>query len=299
MTPPVDDQPRPALSHVFLTRFNLPTQGAESLVRAREGWLRDRWELFNRFTVPSMEQQTVRNFGWLIYFDSASPGWLLDGIAQHQERGLFRPLFRESVDTPELLADLRDLVGEQVGGDLLTTNIDNDDGLAADFVARVQAAPVSGPTTAIYLSTGLIRSQAGVYLRRDRRNAFCSVRSSWDEPVTCWQDWHNRLGRHMPVVEIAGAPGWLQVIHGANVSNRVRGRLITPAGLRSRFPGLLDDIPTPGPGDLLADGLVRYPLRVSRDAVRMGTRRALVRVLGKDGLNVLKDRLARLSRPTG
>ena len=30
-------------AHVFLTRFNLPSEGVESLIRAREGWLRERF----------------------------------------------------------------------------------------------------------------------------------------------------------------------------------------------------------------------------------------------------------------
>ena len=32
----------------------------------------------------------------------------------------------------------------------------------------------------------------------------------------------------MPVVQLDGPPAWLQVVHGSNVSNRVRGRIVSP-----------------------------------------------------------------------
>lgn len=70
---PADSALRTSVSHVFVTRFNLPTPGPESLVRAQEGWLRNRWELFCRYTVPSMRAQTSCDYDWLIYFDPESP----------------------------------------------------------------------------------------------------------------------------------------------------------------------------------------------------------------------------------
>ena len=77
-------------------------------------------------------------------------------------------------------------------------------------------------------------------------------------PLTCWSDWHNQLGRHMDVVEVEGEPGWLQVIHGANVSNRVRGTMTDPARYRALFPGtvipasLVTDLNSESPGPVIA-----------------------------------------------
>ncbi len=42
------------VDHVLLTRFNLPTPGVEGLIRAREGWLQDRIELFELYCAPSV-----------------------------------------------------------------------------------------------------------------------------------------------------------------------------------------------------------------------------------------------------
>jgi hypothetical protein len=291
---PADEAATAAVTHVLLTRFNLPTPGPESLIRAREGWLQTRWELFTTYTVPSVRAQTVQDFHWLVYVDTESPEWLLQGIAAHEAEGLYRPLYRTAVSAEDLRADIADVVGERREL-LLTTNLDNDDGLARDFVARLQAAPrPAGSRQAVYLTNGVIRSGDRLYLRVDRNNAFCSVRETWDEPVTCWHDWHVLLGQHMPVVEVGGPPAWLQVVHGTNVSNRVHGRLVSPRGLHARFPGLLADVPEPSRSRVLLDAAVLAPARTARDAVRAGGKAVVMKVLGKGGLDRVKLVISRV-----
>lgn len=275
------------ISHALLTRFNLPSVGEESIIRAQDGWLRDRWELFVRYTLPSVRAQTCRNFRWLIYFDPESPQWLIDRVAPLVEAGDFIALYRTQVPHATLLADLRDAFSDR-HGQLITSNIDNDDGLASDFVDRLQRMPGSAPRAALYLTHGLIKRGPELYVREDRRNAFVAVRESWATPVTCWMDWHTLLEQHMPVVESDGPPAWLQVIHGANVSNRVRGRLVAPEPYRAAFIGLLDDVTGPGPVDRLKDSLMVGPVRDARDAARRWVKGALLRLAGKSGLERIK-----------
>ncbi len=123
MSPP-DDPTVPRLSHLLLTRFNLPPPGLESLVRAQDGWLRARWELFTRFTAPSVPSQTERNFQWITFFDTESPQWLLDEIANRRKRGIYPALFRTSVGPAELIEDIRSVV-PAASARLVTTNLDN------------------------------------------------------------------------------------------------------------------------------------------------------------------------------
>ena len=85
------------LDHVLLTRFNLPSKGHESLVRAQENWLKNRVMLFERYCLPSVLAQTCRSFSWIIYFDPESPVWLLDWVRSHEQWGYFNPYFREEV----------------------------------------------------------------------------------------------------------------------------------------------------------------------------------------------------------
>jgi hypothetical protein len=278
--------------HVILTRFNLPSTGVESLVRAQEGWLRARVDLFERYCLPSVRAQRSKNFAWLVYFDPESPGWLLDKVRHYASDGLMRPIYRSAVSSEELLSDLKDATQHE-GRNLLTTNLDNDDGLAVDFVERLQRVQRTHDHEAVYFVSGLIKNGNRLYRRRDKRNAFCSVLESWEQPRTCWSEWHNLLGQTMPVVELGGAPGWLQVVHGTNVSNRVHGQLADAAPFTTLFPELLDDITAPGQFKLMRDRFLNQPWRHSNERARALLKRAVMGAMGKDGLDRVKLELAK------
>lgn len=287
------------VDHVFLTRFNLPSRGAESYIRAREGWLRERVRLFERFTVPSVRSQTAGNVNWVVYLDPESPGWLKDRMAELADEELLLPVYREEVSRDELLHDISAAVGKRSSW-LLTTNLDNDDGLAADFSERVQAAAIGASRRVIYLDRGLILAGDRLYLRTDRHNAFCSVSDTWEDPLTCWSAWHTELDRHMPAAHLDGLPAWLQVIHGNNVSNRVHGRLSSPAAFAAAFGPTLDQVSVPRSGARAADLLFGRPKRLTREVARGAAKRLLLAVGGRQGMesvherwNALKERWSR------
>lgn len=280
-------------AHAILTRFNLPSIGTESLIRAKDGWLKQRVGLFERYCLPSVAGQSNQNFRWITYFDPESPDWLRDRIEDWSHLTQFVPVFRSSVPQEQLVADIESVLGKS-HRHLITTNLDNDDGLANDFIDRIQALPASNSPTAVYLINGLILTDSRVYLRRDRTNAFCSVMEPMRTgALTCWHDWHNLLGESMPVTELGGPPAWLQVIHGSNVSNRVRGRLASSSQYRELYFGHLDEIRDPRRVDLLLDMLVHQPVRLVRDGLRTATKRVALKVGGKEGLDRLKLALRR------
>lgn len=281
--------------HVLITRFNLPTVGQESIVRADPGWLQTRWGLFQRFCLPSVRSQTVQDFQWLVYLDPQSPQWLIDAMDELSVEGTLIPRYRTVVEPETLRADL-DQITARDGGRLLTTNLDNDDGLAADFVARLRDAErdrliarPDEPRFALYLVAGLIRlGDRALYEHTDRTNAFCSVSDIGEAATTCWSNWHTLLGRDMPAVEVGGGPAWLQVVHGTNVSNRVHGSLTDPARHHVRFTSLVDDLPTPATSTLLLDRGLLTPARRSWEIARSVSKAGLFAVGGKSALDRVK-----------
>jgi hypothetical protein len=214
---------------------------------------------------------------------------LLDRINAYAESGLLHPVLRESVDVAALREDIAAVVPSP-GDVLLTTNLDNDDGLAADFCARLSAVETDHTRVALYVPDGLVLSGERLYLHRDRHNAFCSVREGWDDPITSWSEYHNELHKVMPVHELSGPPGWLQVVHGGNVSNRVRGHLVSPSAHQAGFPVELYAV-EPSQRQLMTDRLALAPTRRLRDGGRTVLRRAALRVLGKNGYHAAKARV--------
>jgi len=273
--------------HVLLTRFNLPSATAERVIRARKGWLEERVDLFERYCLPSVRAQTSKDFHWIIYFDPESPAWLKEWIDRHRSLGFYQPVCRQSVSPEELRADILSVIGTP-RDELITSNLDNDDGLSADFTERIRSAGRVGARTAIYIAAGLVKHGDRLYVLKDARNAFCSVRESWTSPVTCWCDWHNLLAFRMPVIEVDGRPGWLQVIHGRNVSNRIRGAYVSPASYAQDFPGLISDVRAPTARDRARDLLISRPMRLAKESGRQAVKAVVLRLLGKDGLNRAK-----------
>lgn len=275
------------IDHVLLTRFNLPSHGPEGIIRAKEGWLERRIVLFERYCLTSVRAQTCQKFGWLIYFDPESPDWLRWRIEGHAREGGYVPIFRASVSRAELIEDVTRAIGRN-HSHLMTTNLDNDDALAVNFVERLQAVKPQTERTAIYIANGLIKSHSRLYLRMDKKNAFCSVLDDWESASTCWSNWHTLLGKNMRALDLYDEPGWLQVIHGTNVSNRVRGKLISPGRYCDLFPGLLNDIRVPKSMDIISDLAFARPRRFARESARTTAKYVVMRTVGKEGLDRMK-----------
>lgn len=289
---------KPTIDHVLVTRFNVPTPGREGYIRAQEGWLKNRIELFEQFCAPSIDAQSLQSFHWLVYFDPDSPQWFLEWLESAQAPRRFTAIFRTSVSRDELVHDLKQITGGR-GNILLTTNLDNDDGLAVDFVQRLQSSVRTAQRTAHYLSCGIILRDGQTFLQHDARNAFCSVSEGWDAPVTAWADWHNRLELSMPVQVHTGAPAWLQVIHGRNVSNSVHGRLCNPSDYADLFPAALAGLPAPSTSLLAVERFALAPARAGRAAVRRAIKSLLLGTMGARGLDAAKNRFATFAARTG
>lgn len=278
------------IPHVFLTRFNLPANRVEQSIFSDE-WLTDRMRLFEKYTVPSVRQQT--NVRWIIYLDQSTPPWLRDRMSELEAELPLWPFYLDRALTPQAIrSHLKEVVPE--GGPVMTSNLDNDDGLASDYVDRLRALVPDIRPVALYLTAGLIRADGEVYRRHDRSNAFSAVVDDLSSATfeTCWSRFHNQLEEVMPAVRGDGAPAWLQVVHGRNVSNRVGGRLADPRQFARLFPGLLDDAAAPTVRTRTKDLLAR-PTRTVRDRVLRPGAAVVRRVIGQDRYETLRLRLQR------
>ncbi len=259
------------MSHIILTRFNVPTPGREAEIRARTGWLERRFDIFAQYCLPAVAAQTARDFIWIIYFDTATPKPFRERIERCQQEFPFVALFRDSLPPETVIADVRAHMAPDAKR-LLTTRLDNDDALARDFVARLQVvARDVPPGTALNFPDGVAWRDGWVFSARDESNPFASVVEDARDFRTIWCKPHTLLAEAFTLRQIEDGLAWVQVIHGENVTNRVKGRQRPGSVLGDRFairPGA--DVKSPGALDALAETLMRYPYRVMREtAVRM------------------------------
>lgn len=282
------------LPHVLMTRFNMATPGREAAIRNQPDWLATRFQLFEEFCLPSVAAQSSRDFIWIIYFDKDTPQAFKDRIATLQREVRFEAYYTGLFPASGWPRSLVEVLGP-LPPVVLTSRLDNDDALAVDYMARTRAAaemhapalaagpvPPTGPRVGIVLTNGFIRSPSGAYAITHDCNAFTSWLERTENPdtlMTAMGIAHMEAASAGPLVQVPGPGGWLQVVHGGNVSNKVRGRRVSPEALRERFhSGALAGLAPATSTALALENGVFSPLRNGRDrliGLAKGLRRRL------------------------
>ncbi len=210
------------VEHLLLTRFNVPhpayVRDKHGAVVADDAWLEHRFELFEKFTLPSVRSQREARFRWLICFAARTPESYRRRIARDQEIFPFTPLF---VDT---FADLIPQVRAQVNPAtefLITSRLDNDDALCVDALGAIAAAFHEQAFEFVHLATGYIYSHGTIYSARLPDGPFLTLieRRSPQPWRTVWSTDHDRVRELGPVRDLEARPYWLQVVHERNLRN--------------------------------------------------------------------------------
>jgi GT2 family glycosyltransferase len=230
--------------HVLLTRFN--TRLTDGGAGPDDAWLADRLRLFETYCVPSVRRQTSRNFTWLVFFDAATPArWRSRFEALAGSAG-FRPVFLDRPFDGGQASRAITRLGLDDAPFLITSRLDNDDALAPHFVAAVQRAVRPRELEFLNFPLGYQLAGGRVYLRPYLAGSFASlVERRADGP---WRTvhfvQHHLIGRH-PVRQLRSRPAWLQVVHGTNLANEVRGIPVRGAAAARLFglEGLDPEVP--------------------------------------------------------
>jgi len=212
--------PRKRFIHLLLTRFSVKIAGGRCKER---GWLEHRFELFERFCFPSLFTQSCQNFRWLVFLDSSLPPDLRLRMDEHARKfprllPVYVPEFFTQTIARRSVAPL--LQGHEY---LITSRLDNDDGLATRFIETVQGRFEEQAFEFINLPHGFVFSGRNVYSWSHPANPFISLieRSANFQTVLC--GCHADLLKLGPVQQVEETPGWLQVVHGQNLANGVKG----------------------------------------------------------------------------
>lgn len=202
-----------------------------------EQWLESRWPVFLQFTLPSVLGQAVGPDGWLVFCDAASPEWFREEIESTLQPYGFHAIWLDKPFSPAVVSDAVATRARSGAPYLITTRLDNDDALAREFVATVHTYFAGQESQFVNFTYGLQLHGSRVYHRADPANAFASLieRRSMLRPRTVFVDQHPRLGQHGPLAQVRSPPMWLQVVHGSNVANEVRGVRARPSILEIRF----------------------------------------------------------------
>lgn len=260
------------MQHFVITRFNIASPGREVAIRNTPGWLGRRFDLFEAYCLPSMAAQLPGHFKWLIYFDEKTPDTFRARIEQARKQVAFEPIFVGPSRMSRVVSDVKARL-ETNQGRLVTTRLDNDDAVSRDFLERIRGEAKALPDrTIINFREGIALNNGRLFAAADPSNPFASLVERAADAETIWAVSHTELGTRFPIRQIITEPCWLQVVHGENVSNRIKSRRLADKDIAARFALSPEvTIHATSSGALLLDRMLIYPMRTLRE---MAIRRA-------------------------
>ena len=223
------------MKHFLITRFNL--KGKKNLKGNRlfdplsKEWLDKRVQLFSNYCLPSVKNQTNKEFIWLVCFDIDTPKAYLPVIENiKKDFKNFTPIYVDG------FGGLKDKIQESIQTKItstddfiITTRIDNDDIIHQDFIKSIQEAYKPETNTLIDLRKGyqfiIDEKTTSLRLFTLAYNPFLSLIESADNYKTIIAEEH-RYWKTLPNIIInSNKHLWIQVVHDQNLLNRKRNYL--------------------------------------------------------------------------
>ena len=216
--------------HVITTRFNVPTSvwtvtrgGAKPL---SEEWLKDRFEIFQKYCLPSFKNQSNKNFLWLVFFDINTPEKYKREIEKIQEEfSIFHPIFVQ--DFEEMHRKALEIIPSFFQNNtqfLISTDLDNDDLLHRDFIETVQEKFEPQNDFVIDLKRGLQMTKTAenkvfINVFYMVANPFVSLVEDINSFGTVMKEEHLKYRNYKNYSSFDSEPRFIQYIHTNNLVN--------------------------------------------------------------------------------
>lgn len=228
--------------HILITLFNLalwPTDKTSAPTRTAR-WLEERCRLFEQWCLPSVMAQKGAGFRWLVMFDADTPAEVRRRIARWQHLcPTLEPHFFTAKEvegfagtsTGRRVDFINRAIRSRLDGNedwLLTTNLDNDDALAADAMKRIKDAFNANPSLRIIsIVNGLqmfprLGAAMAMTYPHNHFLTLCEPLKSGAEAMTIESLSHREARRRFNVTDLRGPAGWIEVVHDNNISNDLR-----------------------------------------------------------------------------
>lgn len=215
--------------HFLITRFNLRkpewTATKSSSAVLDEAWLSHRFELFERFCLPSVAAQNCPDFVWLVYFDEETPAHWRTRIEACRERcRQLQPVFVADMDA--FLPDIRQRLANASADWVISSRLDNDDCLHPGHIGLLQGQFRQQEYLLLDVVDGFtleIQPRRRLGYALDPCNPFVSLIERNRQPLSVWHRSHGSWKRERRVQRIRGQRSWLSIIHQQNKTNEFQG----------------------------------------------------------------------------
>ncbi len=219
--------------HFILTRFNLKRDDYNGLDKNNQPvmtieWLEKRFSLFEKYCLPSIINQSKKNFIWFILFDTYTPDRFVNLIRQYEQSYIFlKPLYIDSGSDESIRKVFNGEMPRYLQPDdryVITSRIDNDDAFHEDMIREVQNLFKRQRDSFLSFTYGLQYDLKLQVLTRwhYRNNHFISrIEEISDGIETVLTHDHTQIDKSAKVEYInnKNKPLWLELVHEGNLVN--------------------------------------------------------------------------------
>lgn len=224
-------------THYLITRFNVPVKNWDKDKAGKqtldESWMKDRMWLFTTYCVPTIIHQTQADFQWLVYCDQYTDPVHLDSLHIEVQK-VPGAQVRVVTDFTALLIDLRELLSSAPTPFVITSRVDNDDGIGTSYIHDIQANFIPEDKTIINLNGGILfdlQQRIMTRFKNVKLNHYGSLIEVTDPRggyLTVLGYPHHQPPEEANVVNVPCRFGWLKIIHSRNLKSRTSGIPVLP-----------------------------------------------------------------------
>lgn len=127
-------------NHFLITWFNLRGIGTEVSSEDWVSWNIYRFDFFQKYTLPSVLNQSNKNFKWLIYFDVSTPKEIIERIDMLDTISSIQIKFEDGVNgfMNNYISAIRVHINKDKPPWVITSRLDNDDALHENAIQAIQ-----------------------------------------------------------------------------------------------------------------------------------------------------------------
>ncbi|MGB4848568.1 MAG: glycosyltransferase [Saprospiraceae bacterium] len=220
-------------THYLVTRFNVPVENWDKDKAGRptlnEPWMTHRLWLFRKYCVPTITGQICHNFQWVIYCD-VNTSFIKKTQIEESIRMIPGTVIRLAAHQGEMMADLRKLISGASTPYVITTRLDNDDGMGENLIQNVQNHFKEVDKLLLNPSSGIlydINEKVMTRMRNSKRNHYTSLiekNNNAEDLLTVLGFPHDNPPAGVIIENIAGDRAWLKIIHEKNIKSQLKGR---------------------------------------------------------------------------
>lgn len=128
--------------HYLITRFNVRINSMKTKQLDKKDicvdpdYLKNRFAIFEKYTVPSVINQTCKNFEWIVLFCYDTPIEFKNKISDMQEKKYFTPIYIKDDDNQASI--ISNYIKKDNANGYVISRIDNDDALNVEYIEEVQ-----------------------------------------------------------------------------------------------------------------------------------------------------------------